>query len=190
MHIYDWLESEEANKLPLIKEFFDRYSKPAYKKYKDGDDIWLQNNPIFCVYQGKKYRCTGCSRFGDVWLTLDFSKSIGYSLRVDFNDCSDWTNESCPQDKLKSLFEVITCCHGTPAIEIHDASKKLHSFLCSVVSNNWIDDEEYKVSKGSGAFIQGGSHLEEGWILIEFWRPEGVQAFVDFITKKWEENKE
>lgn len=96
--------------------------------------------------------------------------------------------QSILQDRLNTatqLFKVSTCCHGTPAIELHDASKDLHSFLRAVVCNNWINDEEYKVSKASGAFLQGGSNLEEGWILIEFWRPEGVQQFVNFITQAW-----
>ena len=91
------------------------------------------------------------------------------------------------EDRVRQLFKISTCCHGTPAIELHNASKELHSFLKAIVCNNWIDSEEYKVSKASGAFLQGGSDLEEGWILIEFWRPAGIQQFIDFTTKKWSE---
>lgn len=110
------------------------------------------------------------------------------STQYQIDDIFKTIINSLLEDRFKELFKVATCCHGTPAIEIHDASKELHSFLRSVVCNNWINDEEYKVSKASGAFLQGGSNLEEGWILIEFWRPEGIQQFVNFLIKKWSES--
>lgn len=37
---------------------------------------------LFCKYRGKAYRVTGCSRLGDIWLTRDFSRNIGYDERV------------------------------------------------------------------------------------------------------------
>jgi hypothetical protein len=99
MHIDDWLDSGVSDSLPIIKEFFIRYRKPEYNKFKDGDNIWLQNNPIFCTYQNKRYRCTGCSRLGDIWLTSNYNQSVGYSLRVDFSDCSNWQNISLKRSK-------------------------------------------------------------------------------------------
>lgn len=27
----------------------------------------------------------------------------------------------------------------------------------------------------------------EGWILVEFWKPNGIDEFVEFANKKWQE---
>lgn len=48
---------------------------------------------LFCQYKGKRYRCTGASRMGDVWLAEDFSRDSGYDLRVNVGECSDWSNK-------------------------------------------------------------------------------------------------
>ena len=46
---------------------------------------------LFCTYKGKRMRCTGASRLGDVWLTSDFNQDVGYELRVIVEDCSEWS---------------------------------------------------------------------------------------------------
>lgn len=86
MHIDDWLD-DEATGPEGIKEWLEHYRKPAvYKDYG-----WLRGRQLFCTYKdGKRYRCTGCSRMGDVWLTENFSIENGYDLRVDIADCTDW----------------------------------------------------------------------------------------------------
>jgi len=56
--------------------------KQYYGKYK-----------LFCTYDSKRYRCTGASRLGDVWLTSDFNQEQGYELRVDINDCNEWEDK-------------------------------------------------------------------------------------------------
>ena len=48
---------------------------------------------LFCTYQGKRYRVTGCSRLGDIWLTADFKRDVGYELRVDVDDCGSWADK-------------------------------------------------------------------------------------------------
>ena len=45
---------------------------------------------LFCMYQGKKYRVTGASRMGDIWLTSNMEQDTGYELRVNLADCSEW----------------------------------------------------------------------------------------------------
>lgn len=45
---------------------------------------------LFCTWQGRRYRVTGASRFGDVWLTGNHDKDHGYDARVDVAECSDW----------------------------------------------------------------------------------------------------
>jgi predicted RNase H-like HicB family nuclease len=48
---------------------------------------------LFCTYEGKRYRCTGASRLGDLWLASNFEREHGYDLRVDVEKCSDWGKE-------------------------------------------------------------------------------------------------
>ncbi len=45
---------------------------------------------LFCTYKGKRYRCTGASRYGDVWLNEDLKADAGYQLRVNVFDCESW----------------------------------------------------------------------------------------------------
>ena len=39
------------------------------------------------------------------------------------------------------VFEVTTCCHGTPALEFRDASEELHGFLRAILTNQRMDTE-------------------------------------------------
>lgn len=80
-------------------------------------------------------------------------------------------------------FQVTTCLHGTPALEINDASKALHAYLSRLMRENRMDHEHYKLRMDAGAFFQGGSTEDEGWILIEFWNPDQAQKFVDYVNK-------
>lgn len=48
---------------------------------------------LFCTYKGKRYRCTGASRLGDVWLHSDLTQEDGYELRIDVADCTQWSSE-------------------------------------------------------------------------------------------------
>ena len=53
---------------------------------------YISNYRLFCTYEGKRYRVTGASRMGDIWLTEDFTRDTGYELRVDLGKCSDWSD--------------------------------------------------------------------------------------------------
>lgn len=48
---------------------------------------------LFCTFEDKRYRCTGASRLGDVWLASDFSRDCGYDWRVDASDCTEWSDK-------------------------------------------------------------------------------------------------
>jgi len=48
---------------------------------------------LYCDYEGERYRCTGASRLGDVWLAEDFTQEHGYDLRVDVSKCENWGAE-------------------------------------------------------------------------------------------------
>ena len=50
----------------------------------------MKEHKLFCEWKGKKYRVTGCSTIGDIWLHEDFTKDTGYKHRVDIEECSKW----------------------------------------------------------------------------------------------------
>ena len=85
-HIDDWLDDPTTGPAD-VKEWLEQFRRPAIEK----DHAWLRSRQLFCTYKdGKRYRCIGCSRMGDVWLTKHFERENGYDLRIDIADCTDW----------------------------------------------------------------------------------------------------
>jgi len=55
---------------------------------------FMKHHKLFCTYDGKRYRCTGASRMGDIWLAKDFHQTTGYDKRIDeIEECTDWSDE-------------------------------------------------------------------------------------------------
>jgi len=85
-HIDDWLDDPTTGPAD-VKEWLEHFRRPAIDK----DYKWLAARKLLCTYKdGKRYRCIGCSRMGDVWLTKHFERENGYDLRIDIEDCTDW----------------------------------------------------------------------------------------------------
>lgn len=55
-------------------------------------DPFMRHHRLFCTWKGKRYRVTGASRMGDVWLASDFDRETGYDHRVLIHECSEWSN--------------------------------------------------------------------------------------------------
>ena len=53
---------------------------------------WINQFKLFCTYKNRRYRVTGCSTMGDIWLAEDFNRTSGYDLRVDLTECSEWSD--------------------------------------------------------------------------------------------------
>lgn len=51
----------------------------------------MQDHKLFCTYEDKQYRVTGCSTMGDIWLHDNFDRDYGYVKRVDVEKCSNWS---------------------------------------------------------------------------------------------------
>lgn len=51
---------------------------------------WIEPHQLYCTYRGDRYRVTGASRMGDIWLAKDFSQDRGYDHRVMVDDVTDW----------------------------------------------------------------------------------------------------
>ena len=88
-HIDDFIA--DYTKDNYARWFFTLHRFPAYMQAAFSE--WIVPYKLFCIYKEKKHRCTGASRLGDVWLTLDFDRETGYELRVDVDDCSNWTKD-------------------------------------------------------------------------------------------------
>ncbi len=93
MHIDEWIDRvddvpEEENyptfffMLYRLNEVLKERWRPIIEKYK-----------LFCTYKNKRYRVTGCSRLGDVWLDNNFNATHGYKHRVDVLECSNWSDK-------------------------------------------------------------------------------------------------
>lgn len=90
-HIYDWMSEPTEDPVILqVQEWFREFSKPAVHQNRG----YLFSRKLTCQYKGELFRCIGCSRMGDVWLTRCMDVTHGYDLRVDVALCSDWNIES------------------------------------------------------------------------------------------------
>lgn len=90
------------------------------------------------------------------------------------------------------MFRLSLGPHGNPAFIINgpDATSELHQALHRMLTNI-ITAEEYQIHKNAGAFFQGGSDNPGGQhFYMEFWRPEGAQAFIDHLNKMYRPQKE
>ena len=86
-HIYDWLDEmpkDEDEK--IAKYFLNEATKPAIEKNYE----WLAKTRLTCLYNGRRYRCTGASRMGDVMITKDWTQVDGYQKRVCVTTLSCW----------------------------------------------------------------------------------------------------
>lgn len=114
MHVYDFITNptdyvNETNKelsekdkilnirhLEYAKLFFTLFAQPATLHFNIGrgiDKFFNKNTnslekliPLYCTYENNRYRVTGCSRLGDVWLkNLSIKSSSHHDLRVDID---------------------------------------------------------------------------------------------------------
>lgn len=86
MHIDEFIDSDETDK--GASWFFMLARFPARHQSKFAE--YIGKYELYCKYNGDRYRVTGASRLGDVWLSNDFGRSAGYDLRVNVDDCDDW----------------------------------------------------------------------------------------------------
>jgi hypothetical protein len=91
-HVDDWLDEIPADLRDegqsYARWFLEQARFPAWKK-----SIYstvMKQFALFCDYEGRRYRCTGASRLGDVWLADDHEQTHGYDHRVDVAKCSNW----------------------------------------------------------------------------------------------------
>jgi hypothetical protein len=94
LHVDDWLDtpSKPSDTKEAYAKFFLEYKRrPAWQIM--AFEPWMKQFKLFCLYEGTRYRVTGASRMGDVWLTLNFFQEHGYELRVNVAKCSNWDDK-------------------------------------------------------------------------------------------------
>lgn len=88
-HIDDWLDKAHYVEDPnegYARFVLEQFRWPAWKL-----TMYRKHTPpLFCTYEGKRYKVTGASRMGDIWLAEDFERKQGYDKRVDVAACSEW----------------------------------------------------------------------------------------------------
>ena len=85
-HIDDWIDDRSND--DYAAWVFNHFRLPAILQIRFSK--FMASHKLFCTYEGKRYRVTGCSRLGDVWLSKDFTRDVGYEHRVDVALCSAW----------------------------------------------------------------------------------------------------
>jgi hypothetical protein len=102
---------------------------------------------------------------------------------------------------LRPNLKLCMYLHGNASLVLYkprDGSvftEELYDFINGFIGANishinesspeWVkqNHEMYKIRKEAAAFFQGGSDgFHNGFLYIEFWKPEGAQAFVDYIN--------
>lgn len=106
--------------------------------------------------------------------------------------------------KLHPKFHLSLYHHGNTSLVIYKQrendlfTQELYDFMKMFIGANisrvreddpdWIkqNHEMYNIRQKAGAFFQGGyNSFDEGFIYIEFWKPEGAQAFVDYVNNNF-----
>lgn len=90
-HVDDWLDEvygNDAENIRYAKLVLGMHRWPAVMKLYHHKSI--KQHRLFVTYEGERWRCTGASRMGDVWLTKDFAQEDGYQKRVFVDDCTNW----------------------------------------------------------------------------------------------------
>jgi hypothetical protein len=93
IHVDDWIDHSSFNQSEGCKyaRWFLNLARLAATLQSDWDK-YIERYKLFCTYKGIRYRVTGASRMGDIWLSEDYTRNSGYSLRVDLGECIEWSD--------------------------------------------------------------------------------------------------
>lgn len=83
--------------------------------------------------------------------------------------------------------------HTQLAIQAHDMTKEECERLRLIVTNNWMNSDDYKMKEHVSPFLQGyappADGRNDGWVLVEFWSSdrEAIDAYVAHVNKRMNE---
>jgi hypothetical protein len=87
MHVDDFIDSHEAGPA-YARWILLHFRMPACMQI--DFQSFIKDRLLFCNWKDKRYRVTGASRLGDIFLCSNFQKDSGYDVRVDPNECTNW----------------------------------------------------------------------------------------------------
>ncbi len=91
-HVDDFIDDPETD--VHASWFFMLFRLPESLKHKFGQQIQDLDLRLYCSWRGRRYRVTGCSRMGDVWLSKNLNRGgPGYGYRVEINELSGWSDQ-------------------------------------------------------------------------------------------------
>lgn len=85
-HVDEFIDDPKEDAYARWVFMYFRFSAVFQRDFK----IFWEGHKLFCNYRDRRWRVTGASRMGDVWLTEDFSQETGYQKRVFIEYCSHW----------------------------------------------------------------------------------------------------
>lgn len=83
-HVDEFIDDPTSNL--YARGWLSLFRRPEIDKLKTPNE-----SKLFATFEGVRYRVTGCSRLGDVWLHSDFDEDTRYEKRVDVDACEDWS---------------------------------------------------------------------------------------------------
>lgn len=85
-HVDDFIDDPSTDR--YAASWFESFRRPEIDKLRKPD-----KRKLFVNYGPSRYRVTGCSRMGDVWLHSNFNEDTRYEYRVDVDTCFGWGPE-------------------------------------------------------------------------------------------------
>ena len=82
--------------------------------------------------------------------------------------------------------QLVLYVHGSASLVMHKhpSPRIVHETIRRCLTN-YMPDEFYKLQQDAGAFFQGGSENPDGdFFYVEFWKPQGAQAWVDGFNRE------
>jgi hypothetical protein len=89
MHIDQFIDDPKTD--PYASWVLAQFRFPAILRGKCADLI--EKHKLFCTYKNLRWRVTGASRMGDVWLAKDHNQAIAYDERADVAECHSWDDK-------------------------------------------------------------------------------------------------
>jgi hypothetical protein len=87
-HVDDYIWCPFGAPNPYAQWMLMHFRLPAVQQMRWAPFIGAHR--LFCSHEGKRYRVTGASRLGDVYLASDFDRDCGYDTRARVDACSQW----------------------------------------------------------------------------------------------------
>jgi hypothetical protein len=91
IHVDDFIDCHFGEE-KYARFVLNYFRMPAAMKF-DFEEF-MKPFKLFADWQGKRYRVTGASRMGDVWLTSKFDQDCGYEHRVFVEEITNWGPEA------------------------------------------------------------------------------------------------